>query len=291
MTLQFEPVELSPGSILERRIGRHDHYRIRSGTDMSDPALVEEALQIHAEGYVNMRFVKPEALTPGGVLPGDIDKARGDTVEYFVSSGREVDAGNRLSTQRATMRKISIPSGFGIDFLPAYKLCADSLEPKYREYLESIEDPSTSVKEIAALARTKGANPIAVFELLRDALQDAREHEEVWFFSIVSETYDSLVDNFGPHAIKRVGESIAFDDDRIGDGIKLVPALVKTDLFIDEIQRTIMQSSDKRERIRLTRSFMFFTEGLKSEDLSEDSRLFHEHVAAKMQRKSTEGAA
>lgn len=267
----------------ERRQGRLDSYRIRDFSETSDYGLAMQARRIHGEGYVAEGFVKPSALDADGMLPADIDKARGDNVRYYLSTGWDVDQSSAFTIEGATMRKISIPEGGNLDNLPAYQLCRGYLEPEYADYLESIDDP-TLIKELAALARTRHASPLAVFELFRDALQEAQESGEVWFFSIVSRTYDTLADNFGSNAIKCIGSPVSFNDERINQGITLVPALVQTDLFIDEIRRSIELSDNVREQKQLRRSFMFFTEGLPANALSDESNELREYITESLLR-------
>jgi hypothetical protein len=288
MSIQLEP---TPPQGIERSKSRKDHYWIRSFSEKEHPELASLSWEVHGEGYVNEHFVLPEALTEEGFLPPDIDKARGNTVEYYLSSGWDVDPLNKLTREHATMRKISIPAGETVESLPAYQLCKDHLYPDYDEYLCSIEDPSATVKEIAALARTENASPMAIFELLRDSWQESYTKGEVWFFSIVSTTFQSLVENFGPNAIKQVGDPVTFDDGRISNNIELIPAMVQTDLFIDEMRRTIMESDNKQQREQLTRSFMFFTEGLKDKDLSSDSVEFRDYIRGLLSVKNRDGAA
>lgn len=282
MTLNIESA-INPG--MERRTGRLDRYYIRDFTELSSPDLAHQAHRVHGEGYVNEGFVKRWALNEAGTLPADIDKARGANVDYYLSTGWDVDSKNSLTTEWATMRKINIPENGTLDDLPAYQLCQDYLDPVYREYLESLEQPAESVKEIAALARTENASPLAVFELLRDSLQDARDHNEIWFFSIVSRTYDSLADNFGTTAIRRIGSPVMFHDERINSDVSLIPALVHTHEFVDDIRRTLEQTDDLRKKKQLTRSFMFFTEGLADHTLTEESKELRDYVQTLLRRK------
>lgn len=282
MTLQFEPI---PSQTPERRIGRRDTYFIQYFTEDSNADLAKKAWEVHGEGYVNEGFVAEDALLDDGALPTDIDKARGQNVEYYLATGREVTRQDGSPAERATMRKINIPEGERVSSLPAFQLCKDTLYPEYRDYLESIENPAGTVKEIAALARTKEASPMAVFELLRDGLQDSLgEDGEIWFFSIVSQTYDSMVENFGPDAVKQIGEPVSLDDLRVNDEVKLVPAMVNTTTFIDQLRSTIEATTDSKRFKQLTRSFMFFTEGVPTTNLSNESAEFRAQVSAYLEK-------
>ncbi len=251
---------------------RRDQYSIKRFTEASDGELAVKAQRVHAEGYLDMDFVVPAALDDDGRLPGDIDKARGENVDYYLASAWALDSDGVLVTQGATMRKVNIPKNGTIDDLPAYRLCKDSLYGAYRELLESTPNPHKHIKEIAALAKSANASPVAIFELLRDAYHEALGKEEVWFFNIVSTTYQSLVDNFGDNALKQIGEPISFDDPRINSEVTLVPAMVVIELFIDEIRESAICTTDPHERKRLMRSFVFFSEGLSDDQLSDDSK-------------------
>lgn len=218
--------------------------------------MVKLAREIHAVGYQDMGFVNSSAVTSEGFLADDIDKAHGPNVDYYVAESPDDDE------VKATLRKIHIPEGGSLQDLPAFNLTIGSLSDSGFNLIAGIDNPEVNVKEIAALARTPEASPMIIFELLRNVLHESLGKDEVWFFSIVSTTYQSLVDNFGNEAIYQIGEPITFDDTRISNEVTLVPALVNTDTFINTLCRTALDETDPDQQQRLLRSFMFFTDGL-----------------------------
>lgn len=262
------------GNRVEQRVGQ---YRIDRFVEDTRPELVAEAWRVHAEGYVDMGFVLPWAVIDGA-LPGDIDKARGPNVDYYLATTWAPDATLNLVEQKSTMRKINIPSGEGLEALPAYRLSVDHLYPEYRDMLESLESSGIRLKEIAALSKASNTTPVAIFEVLRAAYQEALGKDEVWFFSIVSTTFSSLSDNFGTDAIRQIGRPIVFDDARIDSRVSLVPGMVVIEQFLDGIQYAYEQSVDPRESARLGRSFLFFAEGLSDDQIGPDSAALRRRI-------------
>jgi len=235
---------------------RHDRFHFAKFSEATDPLKVKLAREIHAAGYQDMGFVNSSAITGEGFLADDIDKAHGPNVDYFLAESPDDEE------EKATLRKIHIPEGGTLQDLPAFNLTLSSLSDKGFNIIAGIDNPEVNVKEIAALARTPEASPMIIFELLRDVLHESLGKNEVWFFSIVSTTYQSLVDNFGSEAIYQIGEPIKFDDSRISNEVTLVPALVNTDEFINTLCRSALDETDPDQQQRLLRSFMFFTDGL-----------------------------
>lgn len=275
MTTTFESILPNDGA--ERKTGRHDQYFIVSATEQESPELAMLAQRTQAKGYVeDMGFLSPDAIEKDGRLSADIDKARGENVEYFIAKGWDSST-NELALEygAATLRKISIPEGQGLEVLPAYDLCKDAVYPEYKEWLEDLRTETPRVKELAALAKTPETSPVAIFELLRDIVHSSKKWDEdkgeIWFFSIVSTTYESLVSNFGDKAIVQIGDPVKLPDSRVSENVKLIPAVVDVGNFFDNVVSAIEESNDKRAQIRLMRSFAFFTESIDDSELTEKS--------------------
>lgn len=271
----------------ERPIGRRDRFLISQGTELTDSGLVSLARETHARGYIDMGFVRTGYQALDGSLPADIDKARGENVDYYLAV--DTSHGTVEDPRLATVRKINIPRGGSIDDLPAYGLCKNSLSSTMTEFLSDMVDQDIKVKEIAALAKSPNTSPLAIFEVLRDPFQDSLGKGEVWFFSIVSTTYDALQDNFGPHAIVKVGDPVTFDDERINPDLSLVPAVVMVDSFLDGISKAAIEETDVKHQHVLTRSFMFFSEGIPDDLLSDDSVKFRNFVNEMITQKDNVG--
>jgi hypothetical protein len=256
---------------------RVDHYEIRLFTEESDPDLAELAWAMHAVGYEKMHLVKPIAVDPVSGKFGDgIDKSRGPSVDYRIAvrpddnavavlSALEADpsALHRVgSLDAATMRKVHIPFDGSIDDLPGYKLCKEKLYPWGEEYLRSIEDPQAHIKEISALTPTSEKSKAGVYELIRDAIQDAQRKKEIWFCSIVSTTNRALSRDFGPGVMVQIGEEVAIDDPRVSDDIKLVPVAIDIDKLIGRTYDNYLTEIDPVAKEKNRRSFLYFSAGL-----------------------------
>ena len=246
--------------------------------------MTQLAWKIHAEGYRTMGFVKSDAVTDEGYLDGAIDKARGESVDYYIAA-RPNDESESLDA--ATLRKISLASGSTIDRLPAYQLCKDALYPEGEEYLRSIESPSERIKEIGAMARTEVASPLAVFELLRNSVHESLGRQELWFFSIVSSTYDTLSENFGSHALRQIGEPISINDQRVNKDIVLIPAVADIDQFFANIYTAVLEEQLPGRRLKKMRSLLFFTDGIVDAALDESISLARSDAYRKMRQQAS----
>lgn len=253
---------------------RIDSYKIEQFTEANNPWLTEEAWRVHAEGYVDSGFVKPEAVLADGTLPTDIDKSRGDNIDYFLATNAE------KPSDRATMRRVSLSPGQSYRDLPAYKLCAGSISPDGEAILAAIPDQARTLKEIAGLAKVRGANPLGIFELLRNGFQESVPGE-VWFFGVVSTTLDSLKRQLGEDNFTILGEEVRFKDDRINESVALTPALIGGDKLLDNIMASYYKA-DSRNQLRLLRNFMFFSAGLKREQMSEEAFGFKQFILRQM---------
>lgn len=278
------PIEfLADEHDMAARPPRTDMYRISHFNESDNPEKVHLAWRIHAEGYETMGFVKPTAVTPEGYLNETIDKARGPLVDYYVGiSKQDVSVATPKNLDAATVRKISLPDGGTVEDLPAYKLCASSLYPEERKYLLELDDAQDRLKELGALARTPSAHPISIFELLRNARDEVLGKREIWFSSIVSSTYDSLVDAFGNIAVRQVGEPVVLDDESVESSVKLVPIIVDVDAFIDNIYSAVKQEVSSDGVRKKMRSLLFLAEGLRDDELGEDIVAVRQAASSRM---------
>ncbi len=245
-----ETIGLEPQSL------RHDVYEHYSFNERSDPELVQTALRVHAEGYTTMGFVSDDAVDNDGKLIDSIDHARGEFIDYFLA----VNPVN--ASDMSTMRKINIPPGGSVENLPAFQLTKDGLYEEGVTLLEDLKQDGYQIKEIAGLARTKEASPKAVYELLRDAFQASLLQNEVWFFSIVSSTFDSLTKYFGKSTFKVIGEDIKINDYRVNERIQLRPSLLMVDKLFESMIYDIENSKGNKEKQRILGMFLYFSDGL-----------------------------
>lgn len=247
---------------------RYQHAMVSERTHMG---AAEAAWRIHAQGYVKHGFVNKEAVTAEGFLPDDIDKARGPNVDYALGvSPKDVRTGIDTLHDAATMREVHIPEGGSVRDLPGYKLAENELTPLGKAYLEAMSNSRGELKEITALAETRGAGPAAVFEVIRNRMQDAMGKDETWFFVLVSDTHRSLKANWGSRNFISVGGEVGFDDERISSEISLKPLVLRPDEFLENILADLNETDDPKARARLERSLVFFSDGLETNQVSPD---------------------
>lgn len=245
------------------RANKYVHFRFNENTH---PALALESWRIHAEGYHAMGFVTADAILPDGTLPEDIDKSRGENTEYLMTINPE------RANDCATLRKINLAEGGTFEDLPAYQFLKDGLSPEGIALLRGIDHQDNRLKEMAALARTQRAKPLAIYELMRDILHDGIEKDEIWFFSLVSSTYTILTKSFGEKNFQVIGENVGIDDARVSDSISLTPSVVRPDEFLGNILEAYDATDEVAEKTRLLRGFLFLSEGLPASLMTEEVR-------------------
>lgn len=248
--------------------GRGDNFEYQILTESSHPELAVAAQQIHASGYIAEGFVNENAVESNGTLSPDIDKARGDNVQYYV--GFEVnEAGEREA--KSTIRKISIPFGGTIEDLPAFQLADGKFYPEELKYLRNLPQPHRSLKEISAFAHTASPRLQPGREILREILQDARGSGEVLIFTMVEPNFNALVRSFGRDMMHQIGDPVPLNDPRVEDGLRLVPAMVDADLFLDQIRASALdETNSPQARHAYKRSLVYLTEGLVRADMSDE---------------------
>jgi len=244
---------------------RGDHYKYVKSTEKSSRAHALLARQVHAASYLGEGFINDDAVDQFGQIMPDIDKARGESVDYYLGFNAHGDA-------VSTLRKVSMAEGEGIESLPGYQLCKDTLSDTGRSLLDDAIQGSRPIREISSFGHVPKESAIAGLELLRHVLQESYGTDEVWFFTMVTQKYQTLVNLFGPKVVRKIGEEVPIIDARVGD-VSLTPAYVDTTRFFDDIKDGILEENDVRKRKRLLGSLRNFAKGVARETLSDEVRL------------------
>lgn len=249
---------------------RQDAYLHVMVTEQSNPELAAEALRIQGRGYLEAGFVGEDGLEQSGPLRGalipELDKSRGPNTDYYLAINPDLSK----TTDVATMRKVNLPAGGTFDDLPTGTLARKTLTAEGAAIVDSIENPDLHLKEIGGLA----GHPLGVYETIRHTIQEAQGKGEVWFFSIVSTTFATMQRRFGQRNFTVIGEQVTLEDDHVTNGISLVPALVRPDVFIDNVladYRDAEVQEDQLAKRELRRSFLFLTDGLDTQTMSPEA--------------------
>ena len=253
---------------------RHDLYEHYAGNEFTNPELVDTALRVHAEGYTTMGFVSDDAIAPDGTLDETIDHSRGCFTDYYLA----VNPGN--ARDMATMRKINIPPSGTVEDLPAFQLSKEGLYPEGISFLRNLESDGYHIKEIAGLARTKESPASSVYELLRSVLQEALHKDEVWLFSIVSSTFDSLTKYFGHTAFNVIGADVKINDYRVNERIQLRPSIVIPNMLFESMIRDVEHASSPKSQLKILGMFMYFTDGINEATMGERSAAYRRSLLA-----------
>lgn len=244
------------------RAKRNDLYDYATSTEEGNPDFAFVARQIHARSYRGEGFIHEDAVGEDGQVVEDIDKSRGKSVEYYMGFTGQ---GEPIST----LRTITASEVDGVTELPGYKLCGDLLSEEGRQMLWSAELEGRPIKEISSFGHVPEVSSRAGLELLRHVLQESQGSDELWFFAMVTEKYQTLVHIFGPQAVRKIGDEVHFSDSRIGD-VSLTPAIVDTTSFFDDIKDAILNETDPVRRRRHLKYLRNFAEGIDPATLNED---------------------
>jgi hypothetical protein len=248
---------------VQKTSSRIDIYKYERFAEHTNQELVLLARQLHARSYKGEDFIHDEAVDEDGTMADDMDKARGDSVNYYIG----YDPTQEGSTPVSTLRKISLRGDQTIEYLPGYQLSKAELYDEEREWLASVAP--RRIKEISSFGHTPESPATAGLELLRTVLQDSVGSNEIWFFTMVSEKYDTLVKLFGPTAVRKIGEAVPMDDHRVAD-ISLVPAIVDTSLFFQQVYESAVEETIPAKRRRQITNLTYFTEGLTESQMGSD---------------------
>ena len=266
-------------------VTRHDAYIHVTATELTSPDMVAEALKIQGEGYYRFGFVGDDGIEQDGPLKGalipELDKSRGPYTDFYLAINPDTAKPNDV----ATMRKRHLAPGETFDDLPTGSLARPALTAEGKALVDSVENPDIHFKEIGGLA----GNPRGVYEIIRNRIQEARGKEEIWFFSIVSSTFDTMVRRYGRSNFTVIGENFAIDDDRVNDAITMVPAIVSPDRFIENVladYRTAQVEGDELAQRELRKSFLFLTDGLDEQSLGAELYAAHDELALARTRRS-----
>jgi len=253
--------EILTQPVAQQEMSHSDRYVHFTVTEANNLYAAHEAWRIQAEGYLDMGFVTEEALTPEGYLVPELDKSRGKDVEYHLA----VNPCNMDDC--ATVRKVSPPKDGTYRDLPSYKMAEPAIYPDGRQALDGITEQDRRLKEISALARTKDGSAVGVYEIFRKLIQDATGSDEVWFFSTVSTTFQSLVRSFGERNFAIIGDDISMPDARVNSSITLRPTIVTPGTFIERVLDAHI-STEGKGKGTLKRSFLFLADGLEESRMS-----------------------
>ena len=234
------------------------------------------AKRIQAESYVNMQIVRPEGLitlengdriiSPTVSNPsGDSYVALGDNhTEYVLGVEKGTTDIDPLTGRLVAWRKFYAP----LDALPAYQFCNDRLSPEGERYLRAVDaDPFRKLAEPEALGKTMNANPGTIKEFVRNEIQRARGTGEVWFMGLVEKTvYQSWVHNWGPSAVRQIGESKLLTNPHNYNDVALVPTVVDIDKFYGNMAYDIMSNGAHPNDPRVA-NFLYMSNGVSDDEL------------------------
>lgn len=243
---------------------RDDYFQHFRFTEKDGGLLVDEARRLHAQGYLSLGFVEPTAIESDGSISADLDKARGGDVIYYLAYDEHT------GQYASTMRKIAISNNRHFTSLPAIGLCRESFSSGSLEMLSEIDSSKAQLLELAALAGDPKAGYRAIYESLRNGLHDGIQKNEVWIFSLVASTHDSLVKNMGAEVFTVLGNDVKIEDHRVSDNVRLRPLLLDTSTFLETLLGTCENEDiSDSDRMRYLKSFIFFSDGLGKDAISE----------------------
>lgn len=247
-----------------------DRFQHIQFTELDNPDLAFVAQVVQAKSYRAEGFVNDAAIDEDGRLAPDIDKARGPNVIYYLASEQSPDDLTGTPEKASSLRVQELEPGMTFRDFPGYVLSEDRLHPETEIVFDAFTQRGHEIKEIGALSRTPESERLATFEVIRAAMQDSFGKGEVWFFTMVGTTYDSLVRRWGDDNLVPIGEDIKFDDPRVKEDVSLKPLILIPDDFLGNLRNEYEQAKTTKAKIRYAESLVYFSDGLEAESLDDE---------------------
>lgn len=270
-------------------VRENERYAISQFYEQDNPEGAILAQQIQGESYVAAGYVYPSALDELGRLQPELDRSRGDNVEYYIAAAKHPEMSPR---NMGSLRVITIPEGGSLEDLAAYRYSKDILSDEVELLLQSLiaEHGRQGVKEICALAKTNEATSLVSFELLREITQAAirEKSEEKWLITFTSHAHDVFMRRYGASVMQQVGEPVPVDvgDERTSDELRLVPTLIDPGHLLENILHDIQTTRIVTEKIRLSNTLVFMADGLNETDISAEVLEYVQRIKETKQQKA-----
>lgn len=236
------------------------------------------AQQVQAQSYLNNGFVYPEGfvrlpagqivLAPDVADPSDIRSKAGEYTECILGIEKGTHDLDPLTGSMVTWRKRYAP----LDALPTYDFCKDHLRPGWEDYLRNVEaDPSRTLVEPEGLGKTINTGRGVVTEFMRNEIQRAYGRGEIWFMGLVESTvFASFVHNWGPLAVRQIGDAKSFDHPHVNPNVRLVPSIMNIDTFFldyyDHLQTRLLSGELTDRELE---QFIYMAEGMSDQALGQ----------------------
>ncbi len=269
-----------PESYTPVREDSYQYYYFSSG-DFPGGELLSK--QIQAQSYVNRGLVHPEGLitvedgkqilAPDIATPSDVSLDH--HIEYIVGCEKGSIDFDPNTGKLVTWKKNYAP----IDSLPTYTYCKDSIWNQWNKYLREVdENPNLKLVEPEGLGKTENAGRGVVTEFMRNEIQRAMGKGEIWFMGLVEQTvYKSFVHNWGPYAVRQIGEPKQLDHPHVDESVNLVPSVMNIDRFFYNFAHAIVISGNDYNQ-RLLGNFVYMTEGMSDKKLGPQIAEFRAHA-------------
>lgn len=269
-------------------VRENERYAISQFYERDNPEGAILAQQIQGESYVAAGYVYPSALDELGRLQPELDRSRGDNVEYYIALAKHPEMSPR---NMGSLRVITIPEGGSLDDLAAYRYSKHILSKEVDTMLQSlvVERGTQGVKEICALAKTNEATSLVSFELLREITQAAirGESEEKWLITFTSHAHSVFLRRYGASVMQQVGDPVPVDvgDERTSDELRLLPTLIHPGQLLENILHDIKSTQITTEKILLSNTLVFMADGLEETHLSADVLEYIQRIKETKQQK------
>jgi hypothetical protein len=254
-------------------VRENERYVISQFYERDNPEGAILAQQIQGESYVAAGYVYPSALDELGRLQPELDRSRGDNVEYYLATPKQLEMS---PANMGSLRVITIPDGGTLEDLAAYRYSKAILSDDVEAMLQSFiaEQGTQGVKEICALAMTNEATPLVSFELLRDITQAAirAKSDERWLITFTAHAHGVFLRRYGASVMQQVGDPVPVDvgDERTSDELRLIPTLIHPGQLLENVLHDIKTTLHTTERMRLSNTLVFMADGLDEDSLSAD---------------------
>ena len=228
-------------------------------TEETEPQLALSAQILQAESYLNEGYVTEKDFDEYGRLQKDLDKARGNNVEYVVAEKNQEVVG--------AVRLVSVPEGGSLMDLPAFEKSAQDMDPEFRYLLDqAFENNSYNIREISGLSREKNTPPSVLLEMIREIVQQAvrSQNKELWLVTATDKSY-SMINLRFPGSIVPIGSRVPVLTDGVESREYLQPSLINPNRLIENLANSAAAEMDPMQNRRLMKTLNFMVDGLSIE--------------------------
>ena len=240
-------------------------FDVVSFTESQWPEGAFAAQQVQAASYLDMGYVKADAIDDDGRLHQELDHSRDGSGTYFAA----LDA---AGTIQASIRLTELQPGEDLVELPSYRHAQTAISDEAGEEIARLRRIGARLVDGSALCKLPTASPLASYAVIREAIRHGirADSEVVWLMTVTTAAWQTLKSAFGS-AMWQIGGDVPTEhgDDRVVP-TKLIPAMAAMKAVPARLVEDIEATEDPATRSRLIRTLALIVDGLEDHHLGAD---------------------